>query len=116
MWVMLSDSFLSIVKKDCKPGELLVRARRKGDIERVFGRRVKVTEYDKSDYRFRAVVPRGAVVAAMTCEITNINYPNFKNSVKDDDLHTAYMRVWAAMADTQDPPPYAGLRSVAPGA
>lgn len=116
MWVCLNDAFLSIVKKDCKPGELLVRARRKGDIERVFGKRVRVTEYDKSDYRFRAVVPKGDVVAAMTREVGKINYGNFKKSVRDKQLHDAYMRVWGAMADVQDPPPYAGLRSAAPGA
>lgn len=116
MWLCLSDAFLSIVQKDCKPSELLVRARRKGDIERVFGKRVRVTEYDKSDYRFRAVLPKGDVVAAMTREIARVNYPNFKNTVKDDDLHDAYMRVWSAMADVQDPPPYAGLHSAAPGA
>ena len=36
MWIMLSDCFLSIVSKDCGPAELLVRARRAGDIEKVF--------------------------------------------------------------------------------
>ena len=36
MWIMLSDSFLSIVHKDCAQDELLVRARRPSDIESVF--------------------------------------------------------------------------------
>ena len=36
MWIMMNNSFLSIVSKDCGPAELLVRARRAGDIERVF--------------------------------------------------------------------------------
>ena len=36
MWIMHSDCFLSIVSKDCGPTELLVRARRNGDIEKVF--------------------------------------------------------------------------------
>jgi len=36
MWLMFSDCFLSVVSKDCGPAELLVRARREGDIEKVF--------------------------------------------------------------------------------
>ena len=42
MWLMMNDCFLSIVAKDCKEDELLVRARRPGDIERVFGEKTKV--------------------------------------------------------------------------
>ena len=42
MWIMMSDCFLSIVRKDCSPGQLLVRARREGDIEKVFGRPIEV--------------------------------------------------------------------------
>jgi hypothetical protein len=33
---MTNNSYLSIVSKDCGPAELLVRARRAGDIEKVF--------------------------------------------------------------------------------
>ena len=36
MCLCLSDGFLSIVAKDCADDELLVRARRHGDIERTF--------------------------------------------------------------------------------
>ena len=36
MWIMTNNSYLSIVSKDCGPAELLVRARRAGDIEKVF--------------------------------------------------------------------------------
>ena len=36
MWVMLNNSFVSIVENMNNPEELLVRARVKGDIERVF--------------------------------------------------------------------------------
>ena len=44
MWICFSDlCFYPIVNKDCPPGSLLVRARRPGDIEKVFGEKVKVT-------------------------------------------------------------------------
>ena len=44
MWICFSDSFLSIVEPAEKDGTLLVRARRDGDIERVFaGAKVEKT-------------------------------------------------------------------------
>jgi hypothetical protein len=48
MWIMMNNSYLSIVSKDCGPAELLVRARRAGDIERVFPD-AKVTRNTNSD-------------------------------------------------------------------
>jgi hypothetical protein len=103
---MFSDAFISIVNKDCKPGELLVRARRPGDIEKVFGNKVKVTTSTDSDYLYRAVVSKAAVAKAMQRAVEAIDYENFKSSVKDRALHDAYLRVWSAMAALQDPPPY----------
>lgn len=111
MWIMLSDAFISIVAKDCGPDELLVRARRAGDIRKVFGRGVKVTRYTKSDYLYRAVVKRTAVASALANEIWNVDYPNFKDSVRDDKLHNAYLRVWTAMAEVQPLRPYSGGRA-----
>ena len=102
MWICLNDGFLSIVRKDCKADELLVRARRKGDIEKLFPE-ATVTVVMHADYRYRAVVPVEGVIAAISCEIENIDYPNFKNSVRDEKLHTAYARVWGTMMYLQKP-------------
>ncbi len=106
MWVMLNDAFLSIVKKDCGTDGLLVRARRPGDIERVFGRRVRVTRSEDADYLFRAVISRADVEEAMEREIGRIDYANFKSSVEDKELHDAYLGVWTAMSQVQNPRPY----------
>jgi len=103
---MLNDAFLSIVHKDCGPGELLVRARRPGDIEKVFGRKTKVVRATDADYLYRAVVKRDDVEEAMEREIGRVDYGNFKSSVHDKDLHDAYLRVWTAMASLQNPRPY----------
>ena len=103
---MLNNSFLSIVNKDCKPGELVVRARRPGDIARVFGRGIRVKRSIDSDYLFRAVVKIEEVKMAMNRAVENINYENFKDSVKDYDLHLAYMRVSSAMSEVQNPTPF----------
>lgn len=106
MWLMLNDAFLSIVHKDCGPGDLLVRARRPGDIEKVFGRRTRVVRATDADYLYRAVVSRASVEEALEQEIGRIDYGNFKDSVVDEDLHTAYLAVWGAMASVQNPRPY----------
>jgi hypothetical protein len=104
MWIMTNNSYLSIVSKDCGPAELLVRARRAGDIEKVFPD-AKVTRNTKSDYLYRAVVPRDLVKQALAALIDKIDYPNFKDSVQDGALHAAYVAVWHAMAGLQHPPP-----------
>jgi hypothetical protein len=104
MWIMQSDCFLSIVSKDCGPTELLVRARRNGDIEKVFPS-AKVIRSTGTDYLYRAVIPRDAVKEAVTAMIDHIDYPNFKDSVEDRSLHAAYVGVWCAMAGLQHPPP-----------
>lgn len=104
MWLMLSNCFFSVVNKDCGPAELLVRARRAGDIEKVFPD-AKVTRNTKSDYLYRAVLPRDVVKQALAAMIDKIDYPNFKDSVQDSSLHAAYAGVWHAMAGLQHPPP-----------
>lgn len=111
MWIMLNDAFFSIVAKDCGPDELMVRARRPGDIEKVFPELAgKVKAFTASDYHYRAAVKRERVALAISKAIFGIDYSNFKNSVQDDGLHNAYHRVWHAMADLQPQPPYSGRR------
>ena len=110
MWLCMNDAFLSIVDKDCEPDELLVRARRDGDIERVFpGAKVEVTL--GNDYRCRARVKRADVAAAISARVMDIGYSNFKGSTRDDELHDAYMGAWHAFGKLQPGGPYsAGLR------
>jgi len=107
MWICLNNAFLSIVHKDCGPDELLVRARRKGDIEKIFPD-AKVTRYTKSDYLYRAVVLKHMVKSAMYDQVMNIDYPNFKDSVDDPLLLDLYHDVWFVMIDAQELPPYSG--------
>lgn len=101
MWVCLNDAFLSIVQPpEAERGGaddlLLVRARLRGDIERIFPKaRVKRTE--DRDYLFRAYIPRERVADAMAAEVRRIHYDNFKNSVPDNDRHDAYAECWGAM-------------------
>lgn len=115
MWICLNDAFFSAVSKDCKPSEVMIRARRKGDLEKVFNDKilidqgfapVTVSRYTKSDYLYRAAVPRDHLKAALAAEVDRIVYSNFKASTRDHDLHTCYNRMWNAHADMQELPPY----------
>lgn len=120
MWICLNDAFFSAVKKDCKPDEVMIRARREGDLEKVFNDEVllsthgfdpiKPTRYTKSDYLFRAPVKKEHLKAALAAEVERIVYDNFKASTRDHDLHRCYNRMWHAHADMQVLPPYSNGR------
>lgn len=109
MWICLNNAFLSIVSKECGPSELLVRARRPGDIERVFPE-AKVVESFGTDYQFRAVLPRARVGEALAACAEGINYDNFKGSTKDRRLHDAYAGFWGMHARLQPNPPYSARK------
>lgn len=98
MWIITRGAFLSIVSKGCADDELLVRARRDGDIEKVFPR--AVVEVGKgTDYRCRAVVKKSVVAMALAQEISSIDYSNFKSEVGREDPTLAHIlhRVWDAL-------------------
>ena len=102
MWIFLSNSFLSIVDKGDRTGQtLLVRARRKGDIENVFPK-ADVIEGGGTDYRYRARVDREEVALRMADEVRGVKYPNFKSTVRNHNRHVAYMTVWDAMYQYQE--------------
>jgi hypothetical protein len=63
MWLFLSDSFVSIIASR-RPGYLVVRARGKDDIRRIFpGYAVHVGK--GSDYKYRALISRHVVAKAI---------------------------------------------------
>lgn len=105
MWICLNDAFLSIVSKDCADDELLVRARRDGDIERVFPS-AKVTVNLDTDYRCRARIKRAEVAEAIAQRVLGIDYGNFKGSSQGRALHDAYMGAWHSFGKLQPGGPY----------
>lgn len=105
MWIFLSNAMLSIVepedghsKRNAKASKfLLVRARAKGDIERVFGPGTKVTYTPERDYAYRALIERKRVANTIAAEVGCIRYSNFKATVTNEKRHSAYLAVWQAM-------------------
>ena len=57
MWIVLNNSFLSIVKNRNNENELLVRSRLKGDIEKVFSN-AETFEDINADYKYRSYINR----------------------------------------------------------
>lgn len=109
MWVCLSDAFLSIVEPEAASPVLRVRARRKGDIERVFPG-AKVERTPGRDYLYRAHIDREIVAQVMADQVRGISYSNFKNSVRNNKLHDAFAGFWSIMARLQEIPPYSTSR------
>ncbi|CAL1240624.1 hypothetical protein [Candidatus Methylocalor cossyra] len=100
MWICFNDAFLSIVDKAKTPGCLVVRARRMADIARVFPD-AEIVAGAGTDYHYRAEIPREIVAQAVADRILAIDYPNFKNSVKEKRLHSVYEKVWGVMMGLQ---------------
>ncbi len=100
MWIFQNDSFLSVVEHRDQPGMLLVRSRVEGDIQKVFPA-VEVFQIGDADYRYRAIVSRDDLKAALAAAVDGIDYPNFKNSIAKEDVKRkqAYLSVWTAMAN-----------------
>lgn len=107
MWIFLNDCYLSIVSKDCARDELMVRARRPGDIEKLF--EVQVIKDAGTDYQYRARVKRDVIAQALVGELARVTYSNFKGSVADIPLHDAYLKVWGAMMTLQPKKPAAAF-------
>jgi hypothetical protein len=111
MWISFNTAFLSIVEPraiDLVPGEgdvLLVRARVRGHIESVFPN-AQVLRRPGRDYLYRAFIDRATVAQVVMGKVLGIHYPNFKDSVKDDELHDAYAGVWRVMSHLQKVRPY----------
>lgn len=106
MWIFTPTAFVSIVAHRTKPGVLLVRARMKGDLERLFPG-CKVVETRQADYRFRAEIARGRVAELVREQLTVLDYDNVKNAIPHrgevhELRHRAMNRVWGVMNDAQD--------------
>lgn len=101
MWLCLNKAFLSVVRKDGKPDELCVRARRREHINNVFPN-AKVIKSPNNDYRYRAFIKDTEVAKVISQNIVDIDYDNFKNSVEEDELHDTYTGFWGLMYNYQD--------------
>ncbi len=105
MWIFCKSGFFSAVKHFDKPDTVHVRARFKGDLERLckaHGIKPQIDITPDNDYKYRMDFHKDAWSAICDQEANNIDYTNFKNAVHDGTIRDqAYLRVWAAMSNAQ---------------
>ena len=125
MWIFSKHGFFSAVRHNERKDMILLRARVKGDLERLLdhhyavmqsngyltppnGKSVKdaipdIETTPDADYRFRCEIPHDLFCVLLMQEASEITYGNFKEAAHDgtprDD---AYCEVWSVMSDLQD--------------
>lgn len=113
MWIASTEGFFSIVAVDYgeHKGDLVVRARAPGDLERL---REKIpalspTELTPlSDYRYRAYITHEEAGEGFGRLVASIDWTNFKDAARSatPEHEKLYHRVWSIMAGLQPGGPY----------
>lgn len=91
MWICFNDAFVSAVEDRMDKSMLRVRARKREHLNFL---NKPITENGGSDYKFRAMIKKEEFAELVKQRILNIDYGNFKNSVKDHKLHDLYADFW----------------------
>lgn len=103
MWIATTRGFYSIVQNYHNPTKLLVRARLKGDLERlkeIAPTLSKVEETRGRDYRWRAEIDRAGYALLLTRLASEIAYGNFKEEAGKKlsrRHHDGYAAIWTDM-------------------
>ena len=104
MWIFTPTGFLSVVEHRDDSRCLLVRARAQEDLKGISEFAVQeIIEMPEADYRYRVEVARVTFAAFMRVQIAEIDYPNFKGRLHEQNRSAiaiereqfAY-RVWQA--------------------
>lgn len=96
MWIITTGAFVSIVEHRDDPGMLIVRGRFAGDAARFLGVQLaREKETPDADYRFRIVTKREAVEKAVVRAVRGVQYPNFKDSIREAWRKALAMRIWS---------------------
>lgn len=103
MWVFSRSSFLSIIADDDDPDMLIVRSRFRTDLHALWPR-ATVHKTPWRDYAYRARIPRAEVAAALSREVTQLSYTNYKAEVHAVNPRRSkfYAWIWCIMADAGD--------------
>lgn len=100
MWLFSQRGFFSIVQNINDPNSLIVRARVSGDIEKYWPHATVIATPD-SDYLYRAVLRKEEVALVIIKMVMDIDYGNFKLSIKDRRRSPWYATVWQTMLTMQ---------------
>lgn len=106
MWILTTRGFLSVVAHREEPGCVLVRARRREDLEALREQLpdLELREDRAADYRWRTTLTRESWAAALARLAGQIDYDNFKSAVarrQGAERAAPYGRVWAELRSLQ---------------
>ena len=87
MWLFTKNSFVSIVQHREQPDDVLVRARAKKHLARLFPETADQIWHDsEADYPWRLIVSKQALAERVSAYILqNLSYDNFKAAQEKDD-------------------------------
>ena len=87
MWLFTKNSFVSIVQHRKQPNDVLVRARVKKHLARLFPAKAdEIFEDADADYRWRLIIPKQELADRLSAYILqNLDYDNFKATQEPDD-------------------------------
>ena len=99
VWLFTKNSFISIVQHRERPDDVLVRARAKKYLERLFSHKAEEIYADEgADYTYRLLISKKDLAEVVSSYILqSLNYDNFKASQETDDpAWTRFLHaVWA---------------------
>jgi hypothetical protein len=101
VWICFNDAFVSAVQSWDNPKQLIVRARQRQHLQRLFPK-ARIEETVRNDYRFRVRVNKRTFADAVAKRAMAIDYGNFKDSVADRRLHDLYLDFWWLHRDYQE--------------
>lgn len=102
MWLITNRGLLSVVQDLDDPDTLIVRARQDGLLEELIaeaGLKARVWQDEYADYPNRAKMSRVDFTDLVYNQVLRIDYPNFKNSVRDPKLKSLLSCVWSVLSD-----------------
>ena len=98
MWLFFPDCAVSIVAHRDRPGDVLVRGRLRGDVERFVDGLADTWEDQAADYCWRAIVSRSTLAAILSSRAFDMEYDNVKAAIPPGDhgRQRWYGACWAA--------------------
>ena len=102
MWVFTNHGFYSIVRiLDTNPEKFWIRSRRREHLNTFFSEE-RILESYGSDYQYRVEINKEELSEIFSYLPEEIDYSNFKDSIKDKHLHHAAKLVWLGVYGALD--------------
>jgi len=106
-WYMNTDGYFSAVQNRDDHDTLLIRARRRDDLERLNGHLNKpcsILEWIGADYPYRIILKKTLWAKYVAYMAMNIDYGNFKACIPIGDYskERAYHNVWLALMELEE--------------